>query len=34
MNNDLYIGVAASPLNNGKRNSSEGSWFEEAVGCY
>lgn len=28
MNNDLYIGVAASPLTSDKRNSSEGSWFE------
>ncbi len=34
MNNDLYIGVAASPLNNGKRNSSEGSWFESMADAW
>jgi len=28
MNNDLYIGMAASPLNSDKRKASEGSWFE------
>jgi hypothetical protein len=28
MNNDLYVGVAASPLTSDKRNSSGGSWFE------
>jgi hypothetical protein len=28
MNNDLYVGVAASPLASEKSKSSEGSWFE------